>query len=136
DLYFHTKESVFTFYYAAFTIATGKFLYFHLRAVVQTGAKRYYQTVFTRQLLHTWSLVLGTGAVGLGASWALLQSHAGSIHPGFVMQRLDASHTGIATEMGQLLTEVDPRGAHIAKWVMSVGDAVAVADVDNDGLMD
>src|SRR5207249_7195542 len=57
-------------------------------------------------------------------------------HPGFVMQRLDASHTGIATEMGQLLTEVDPRVAHIAKWVMSVGDAVAVGDVDNDGLMD
>jgi hypothetical protein len=29
---------------------------------------------------------------------------------------------------GNVLNEVDSRVAHIAKWVLSVGDAVAVAD--------
>ena len=34
------------------------------------------------------------------------------------------------------MDKVDPRIAHVSKWLMSVGDAVAVADVNNDGLPD
>ena len=52
------------------------------------------------------------------------------------MERLDPAHTGIHTEMSDVLTRVDPRLAHIAKWVLSVGDAVAVGDFDGDGTLD
>lgn len=39
-------------------------------------------------------------------------------------------------ELSDVLEEVDPRLRHIAKWVLSVGDAAAVADFDNDGFVD
>src|SRR5204863_778289 len=32
--------------------------------------------------------------------------------------------------------QVDPRIAHVAKWLLSVGDAAAAADFDGDGLQD
>ncbi len=43
---------------------------------------------------------------------------------------------GLDAPMSQALEEVDSRVAHVAKWILSVGDAVAVADVDNDGWQD
>jgi hypothetical protein len=136
DLYLHTKESVFTFFYAAFLIATGKFIYLHLRELLRVGPRAWCSNVFTEQLLRRWLVVLGLGASATCLYLTLLRPYVGAVNPGFSLERLDSSHTGIETEMSQLLTEVDPRVAHIAKWVMSVGDAVAVGDVDNDGLMD
>ena len=44
--------------------------------------------------------------------------------------------SGTADRRAAVLERVDARIAHIAKWLLSVGDAVAVADVDNDGLQD
>jgi hypothetical protein len=38
--------------------------------------------------------------------------------------------------MSDTLTQIDPRLQHLAKWLLSIGDAVAVADVDHDGLPD
>jgi hypothetical protein len=52
------------------------------------------------------------------------------------MERLDGDRTGLAVEMGDLLEQVDPRVQHVAKWILSVGDAAAVGDVDGDGRLD
>ncbi len=40
------------------------------------------------------------------------------------------------SEPGSILTGIDPRLQHVGKWILSVGDAAAVADVDGDGLQD
>ncbi|HEU4880906.1 MAG TPA: RnfABCDGE type electron transport complex subunit D, partial [Longimicrobium sp.] len=37
DLYLHTRESVFTFFYAAFSIAVGRFIFLHLREMWRMG---------------------------------------------------------------------------------------------------
>src|SRR5258708_37207726 len=38
--------------------------------------------------------------------------------------------------MSNVMEQVDLRLRHIAKWVLSVGDAIAVGDYDNDGRPD
>src|SRR5260370_12576539 len=38
--------------------------------------------------------------------------------------------------MSNVMQEVDPRVQHIAKWLLSVGDSIAVGDYDNDGFQD
>ena len=45
--------------------------------------------------------------------------------------RIDKSVWGVVT-----WEEVDPRLLHVAKWILSVGDAVASGDVDGDGRLD
>jgi hypothetical protein len=56
--------------------------------------------------------------------------------PDFFFREIEGSVTGIVARPGKVLELVDPRVQHVGKWVLSVGDAVAVADVDNDGLLD
>ena len=55
---------------------------------------------------------------------------------GFQLTEIATDTAGITGRPSSVMTQVDPRIAHIAKWLLSVGDAVAVADVDNDGLQD
>ncbi len=55
---------------------------------------------------------------------------------GVVFTPIPAIESGLVGQMSPVLEEVDERVQHIAKWVLSVGDAVATADVDGDGLLD
>lgn len=117
DLWLHTKESVFTFFYAALFCAGVRFTYLQVSAL-RPG-------VLLGLALAVWGAVRGT-TPSAPAGW----------DPGFRLQRLAPERTGIHVEMGDLLERVDPRVAHVAKWVLSVGDAVATADVDLDGRQD
>ncbi|TDJ36737.1 MAG: hypothetical protein E2O53_03100 [Gammaproteobacteria bacterium] len=54
----------------------------------------------------------------------------------FYFTLIENEESGLGAEPSDILNQVDPGIAHIAKWLMSIGDAVAVADVDNDGALD
>ncbi len=54
----------------------------------------------------------------------------------FRMERVDARAAGLHSSMGDTLEELDPRLGHVAKWLVAVGDAIAVGDYDGDGLPD
>lgn len=54
----------------------------------------------------------------------------------FYLTHIDNKESGLSAAPSDILDHVDPRIAHVAKWLMSIGDAVAVADVDNDGALD
>jgi Na+-translocating ferredoxin:NAD+ oxidoreductase RnfD subunit len=54
----------------------------------------------------------------------------------FFLASIDNEHSGLNAMPSDIMQRVDPRLAHVAKWLMSIGDAVAVADVDNDGALD
>lgn len=123
DLFFHTKQSVYTFFYAAFTIATAKWVFLHVRR----GPRSW------KPNLAALALVLLLGGTAF-ASWRYLLRPQVEVKPGFRLEPVRDS--GIEHRMGTTLEEVDPRVAHIAKWVLSVGDSVAVGDVDGDGRMD
>lgn len=52
------------------------------------------------------------------------------------LREIPASQSGLIGRKGMVIASVDERLQHVAKWVLSVGDAACVADVDNDGLPD
>lgn len=136
DLWLHTKESVFTFFYAALFCAAVKFVF------LQLGALRREGPVARLRALFAPGRVVVTGAFALLLTLAITaaQGTRASLPPGFEpgvrFTRLGPERTGIDVQMGDLLERTDPRVLHVAKWVLSVGDAVAVADVDGDGRQD
>jgi hypothetical protein len=135
DLVLHTKESVYTFFYAALIVATARFFFAHAKALWRDGPAIVFAREFDRRRGRA---VLAAGAIGgvyAGVLWASAP-HLAPVHPGFAFHRASAEDAGLGTEMSTLLEEVDPRLRHVAKWILSVGDAVAAADVDNDGDVD
>ncbi|MFY0572240.1 CRTAC1 family protein [Archangium lansingense] len=136
DLVFHLKESVFTFFYAALTCATARFLFLHARALWQRGPRAYFAGIFSPGPLKRLGAVGGLGAA-LAAGYFLMVAPSVQSRPlPFHMERLEASHTGLGSTMGDVLLKVDPRVLHVSKWVLSVGDAVAAGDFDGDGKVD
>jgi Na+-translocating ferredoxin:NAD+ oxidoreductase RnfD subunit len=128
DLLLHTRQSVYTFFYASLICASCRFLYLHLQAW-RRGEWPAAALWGTRRVALLLGLVLAGGL-------SLAAARGGAAQPGFRMVRLPAEHTGIRVTMGNLLAEVDPGLAHVAKWLLSVGDAVAVGDYDGDGRLD
>jgi hypothetical protein len=126
DLLFHTRGSVYTFFYAALVVSAARFLYLHLR-----------RWRIVKPPLLAWTVVAATGAIGYA-------TYATIIHPRvvpppltFALVPLSPAQTGVAPVMdGSVIAQVDPRVQHIAKWVLSAGDAASVGDFDNDGLLD
>lgn len=132
DLYLHTQESLSTLFKAGFLYFSAVLLWRHGRALIKNPAGIMERT---RGASRRISISLGITICALlpimGASHTLSSAVAD-----FYMEQIDAEHAGIHTVPGNVLNEVDPRIAHVAKWVLSVGDAVAVADVNNDGFQD
>ncbi len=131
----HFRESVYTFFYAALAMGTGKFVFLHARELWRGRAARL-RALFDADSLRRVALVGGLGAA-LVAAWQLaLSPLAAPADPGFRLEAVPLSHSGLGSTMGQTLEEVDARLHHVAKWVLSVGDAAATGDVDGDGRLD
>jgi enediyne biosynthesis protein E4 len=132
DFLLHLKFALSTLFFAAFTCASLRFALLHGRALLEGWAATRARLRFA---FGRWILIAAIGLGGAGVH-GLLNAREGRIDPGFVFELIDARQTAITGRPGDLLVRVDPRITHIAKWLLSVGDAVAVADVDNDGLQD
>ena len=143
DFVLHLKESLSTFFYAAFLVTTLRYVWFQGQALLQDW----------RAPAAGWATALRNLAGKLrfiGRRWLILGGSGGLLWLGahsmaamdpvwqadFRLAEIPAQQAGISSRQGDVLQQVDPRVAHIAKWMLSVGDAVAVADVDNDGLQD
>ena len=136
DLWLHTRESVFTFFYAALFCATARFVWLHAGALLREGPRAWLRAatspVRRRALLAVGACLL----LQLALSRATAGPGQVDPDPQLRFTRLEAAHTGITGEGGEVLEQVDPRALHMAKWILSVGDALAVGDVDLDGLPD
>lgn len=76
-----------------------------------------------------------TAAMALPLHFLLAPTAPGNAAP-LPFTLTEVAETGITGAPSALLSEVDPRAAHVAKWFYMLGDAAAVADVDRDGLPD
>ena len=120
DLGFHFRQSYYTLFYAAFAVQTGRFVWAWLKC---------------RTVLDFKSLTTRAALAVLLVSVALLLSRSPrgvTENPGFSWVEKNL----FPSEQGSVLTDIDPRLQHVGKWILSVGDAAAVADVDGDGLQD
>jgi Na+-translocating ferredoxin:NAD+ oxidoreductase RnfD subunit len=135
DLYLHRLTSLYTFFYAAFIVATGKYLYLHLKRLWLNGL--WASLLLDRQNL--WALGIVT-AIGLGMVTSyrfLIRPTVAVENPNFNLERIPASYSGLESRNHpEILRQVDPRVQHVAKWLLSAGDTVSVADYDGDGLPD
>lgn len=85
--------------------------------------------------LYRWSLISILAICGVvGYQQIIVASDI--IATDFKFVEIAAEQAGISTHKSNILEQVDPRLQHIGKWLLSVGDAVAIADVNQDNLPD
>ncbi len=121
DLMFHFRQGYYTLFYAAFAVQTGRFLWSWAKSSPALPGR----PVLLRKAVLAVCLV--------GLAFALDRSPRGLTEsPGFTWVEREI----FPSRQGTILTEIDPRLQHVGKWILSVGDAAAVADVDGDGLQD
>ena len=132
DFLLHLKLALSTHFFAAFICATLRLLWLHGRALGDGWRAALARMWFAAP---RWAVIATLFGGGL-----LAQQGVGSAqdaeHAGFRLVETDVRSAGITAAPSDILERVDARIAHVAKWLLSVGDAVAVADVDNDGLQD
>jgi enediyne biosynthesis protein E4 len=132
DFVLHLKEALSTLFYAAFLVATLRLVWLHLQAIRETSAEFKSRFYF---IVRRWLLLVGSTTI----MWFGLNGFATvniQAFTNFKLEEVSTPGSGITSLQGNVLEQVDPRIGHIAKWMLSVGDAVAVGDIDNDGLQD
>lgn len=120
DLGFHFRSSYYTLFYAAFTVQSARFAW----ALIK------HRPLLARKALAGRAALAGSL---VGVAWLVDQTPRGvTVSPGFVWVERET----FPSRQGRVLDEIDPRLRHVGKWILSVGDAVAVGDINGNGLMD
>lgn len=138
DLLLHLRQSYYTFFYSALIVGSFRFLMNHFKVAKQVGFKTYFIESFWRSGYYKRPLLLGAlFLTGTGVYGAFIHPRLSMENLNWKLEQVDPKISGLdADKYGGLYEDLDPRIQHIAKWVLSVGDAVSVADVDQDGLQD
>ncbi|CAN5370296.1 hypothetical protein BH23VER1_BH23VER1_22990 [soil metagenome] len=130
DLWLHLHRSLSTLFFALFLLSAARFAWLHIADLI-----RGQRIAIATPLQRTASLAAVASLV-----WALTASpwirSSTTDDPGFHFVKADPASSGITSEYGGVLDQVDPRVQHVAKWLISIGDAAATADFDGDGLLD
>lgn len=134
DLGFHVFRSYYTFFYAAFTIGTIRLLYLHIGAARKEGLTEY----FNRHLLGSGYYrrpVFLSAMVAAGVLFysTVIYPQVGTWKGDWTFQKVEPSQTGIQSSYGTVYDRLDPRIQHVAKWLLSMADSVAVGDFEGTG---
>ncbi|WMN12320.1 FG-GAP-like repeat-containing protein [Marivirga salinae] len=134
DLLFHLKFSLYTFFFAGITVAGIRYLYFLGKQFWTEGGLSPVWAIKAK-IPHAVLLFIFSIPVLL----AFNINNKESLIPEedtMNLKRITSEHSGLGWAKSCLLEQTDPRLAHVAKWILSVGDASAVADINKDGLPD
>ncbi|HKF21347.1 MAG TPA: FG-GAP-like repeat-containing protein [Candidatus Angelobacter sp.] len=135
DLWFHTRESLSTLFYALFFVSAARWAWLHISDIVRHRSI-HLRAAFSRQLLFRIATCSLLAFGGYSVYAYVIHPELSINNPGFALVEVPEQNSGIHSEMSGVLGQTDPRVQHFAKWLMSIGDAVAVGDFDNDGLPD
>jgi hypothetical protein len=130
DLVFHFKLSYYTFFFAGIIVATIRF------AIIFT------KDFLEKKQVNPFGLRLQpfvvVGGLFVPVLWGFNKNHfsQSSDSSDLSYVSIPSSHSSIEGSRGSAVEKVDQRVQHVAKWMLSVGDAVASADIDQDGLVD
>ncbi|MDZ4661913.1 MAG: CRTAC1 family protein [Pseudomonadota bacterium] len=136
DLLLHLKQSYYTFFYAALIVGLIRLIINHVRAAVAVGPVNYLKLSFWSSKYYRQFFVLAPLTV---LSILFYRADARIAHQDltFYFEKIDKSQSGLnAFEPGDIFQRVDVRVQHVIKWLLSIGDAGAAADVNNDGKTD
>jgi enediyne biosynthesis protein E4 len=138
DLIFHIRQSYYTFFYAGFTLQSYKLVKNHIQALRSApSSKAYFKESFVESGYWKRLVVLGgMGILGVFTYKTIIYPTLPKQNLPFHMTAISSDHSGLKSNLSNTLYRTDERLHHIIKWVLSVGDSVAVGDFDNDGLMD
>lgn len=129
DLYLQLNRVLSSIIWATFFYFTCRFLWLHVEDFLK-GRRTFPD------------LALGTAWRGLPLAlccWLSILAFQNTVAgPGLENVRLKLTETiGVfPAHDGEVMSKLDPRIAHVGKWVLSIGDAAAVADFDGDGKQD
>jgi enediyne biosynthesis protein E4 len=138
DLIFHLKQSYHTFFFAGLTLQLGRLTYLHTKEMIQVrNPIKYFMDKFIRSGYWQRPLLLGSIAlVSMGMYNNVIKPTLSINNLSLRFESIGPDTTSINPINGDVLDRVDPRVQHLAKWIMSVGDGVAVGDYNGDGLQD
>ncbi len=135
DLLLHLKQSYGTFFKSLFWLSMARLAWAHIQHIHQTRDPLGH---LRRSLLEKRYFLRPVALASLAA--VSLTVYRGVISPALALENLDwayqkvkAEDSGVSSQLGDVLTRIDPRVQHMGKWLLSVGDSVATADYDNDG---
>jgi len=129
DLILHLKFSLYTFFFAGLTVASIRYLYMLGKKWMDPNANWQVNWAKFPVLLVLFAPVL----------WSFSyqkEKELSQLEVDMSLSIIPPSHSGLYGRRGQVIEAVDSRVSHVAKWILSVGDAAAIADVNNDGLPD
>ncbi|MCR9203031.1 MAG: FG-GAP-like repeat-containing protein [Halobacteriovoraceae bacterium] len=138
DLFFHLLSSYHTFFYAAMTFGSYRLLTGHFKELrAEAGPLGYIKTrLFESGHYKKVMAVVAVALIGLFSYKMGLNNTLSTFKPQFSFEQIAPEKTGFNFGPGDLIENVDPRVQHMGKWILAITDGVAVADVNNDGLMD
>ncbi|MDX1693697.1 MAG: FG-GAP-like repeat-containing protein [Ketobacteraceae bacterium] len=132
DLALHKQEALSTLFKAGFLYYTLMFFY-RVYETSDFSQGRIKERFFT--FLPRFVAIGLTGVMGFQL-YQFAHARDTNINPGFNFVEIPAESLGIDSTPGNVMEQTDPRAQHLAKWILAQGDAVAIADVDNDGDQD
>lgn len=137
DLLYHVFRSYHTFFYAAFTVATYRALQSHLKRFTQSNHKwNTFKDVFVSSGYYKRLIFFAViGLVGLGV-YRANQFDLNSLATNFTFEKINTDQSTLVAQYDRVFDKFDPRVQHIAKWIATPTDAVAIGDYDQDGLQD
>ncbi|MDG1287249.1 MAG: FG-GAP-like repeat-containing protein [Rickettsiales bacterium] len=133
DFLLHMAQFTFTLFYAGALYFALRWMWLQQKQTLETIPKR----LLAQGKPAAVIFCLAIGAYTLYQTLIVSNMPTNSPATSFTFDEIPFKQTGISAHPGTLLSsQVDPRIQHVGKWFFSMGDAVAVSDVNQDGLPD
>ena len=136
DLVLHFKQSFSTFFFAGFYYFSARWVYLQIMSLLKYKPSLLSLLISKIRAFLYNGLFIGVLGVAAFLFYTKIIHPLHTIEPGFKLTEVSTAHSNLVSKPSNVLIEVDPRIQNIAKWILSVGDSIAITDVNNDGLQD